>query len=189
MGLIEKMIENTKKTKLTDKQKQEQELKQRRDRVLQRIGASAMEYLDVENNIRDEEILEQRLRDANEVRISQAEALAALSETGDFETPIQWWEILDGEQSLWKGYVFRQAHQVGTSELGITMTIVARRIAEGGFVAELIGIGEQGGDGVTVGLSEESMQGAVNEAFFGFCRVKNIGQPYIPGTLILRDGC
>jgi len=85
------------------------QLEERRNKVLARIARAAEKYLDI-NNEDHEDMVYQRVWDAQRCRISKAESLADLAEAGDFLSPITWLSVEQQGVVLWKGYV--HAHEV-----------------------------------------------------------------------------
>lgn len=83
------------------------QLEERRNKVLARIARAAERHLDI-NNEDHEDIVYQRVWDAQRCRISKAESLADLAETGDFLSPITWLQVEQQGVVLWKGYVLAQ---------------------------------------------------------------------------------
>jgi len=164
---IEQMISNAKSSQLSEKQKREQELEDRRDAALKRIGKAALAFLDFERDSgHSDRILKQRMNDAMRVRISQAEAMATLAERGDFISELMWRDISDRGHTLWKGYVLRRrVGRVKIDQQGFWVDIGVRMIAEGGYVAEAFADAPRLAGRVITGMSPQSALEAAQGAY------------------------
>lgn len=161
MGLIDDMIADVAPKEKDQHWRREQELKKRRAVALRRIGNAAEEIFDdLGNNVEAEAILRERLRVAQDARISHAEAIADLAERGDVTSKVMWWDILSAETSvapgevppprlsLWKGYVKskRVSYEYGRMN-GDIISITVKEDVLGGYVCEL-----EGDAGTVVGV-------------------------------------
>jgi len=83
----------------------QRKLDERRKSAIERIASAAQKHLRVDDNPGDEEVLYQRIWDADRARISETEAMAAMAERGDFASKLFWLNIEHEKVALWKGYV------------------------------------------------------------------------------------
>lgn len=146
-----------------ERRQREDELKSRRTIALRHIGDAAIKFNE------PEQVVIFRLKEAQKVRISQAEALVELAARGDFVSKIVWWDIRSKKnQSLWKGYV-KESRIARRRFAGVVagkndnIDVNVREMTQGGFVAEIMGT-----LGVAVGRNENSDQDAVESGWMAY---------------------
>lgn len=204
--VIDAMIANVRSKARADRRQRQEELEARRTEVLRRIGQAAVDHgLPIAQSVEADETLRVRLQEAQQARISLAEAMADLAEfSGDFTSPLWWWDIqTDSGTSLWKGYVIDRrlcrirfvADRSGTMD-GIEvpyneqvhLDINVRQACHGAFVASVYA-----GGSVAVGISEgdsASIEDAVVSAYVAFWKgvrkVHGMHREYVPKSLLDR---
>lgn len=164
------------------KRQAQEELDRRRSDALVKIGQAAEKHgLDMSASI-TEEMVRERMRYAQALRISQAESVAQLAfDRGDFTSEVAWWDLKapgagERDSSLWKGYVVREpvlkarfwvdafgAETHGQAAQADDIKIEARYACEGIYVACV-----EGDAGVCVGFSkgkDKSPADAVEAAY------------------------
>lgn len=189
MNNIDEMIATVRDEQVSERQKRERELEERRVGALKRIGEAAAKFLDM-SVPENEDILRRRLKEAHSVRISHAEAMASLAEQGDLTGELQWWDIReDGEVSgvsLWKGYVVKVRVVRRRADVqGDYLEVNVRRDVEGGYICELMG-----NMGTVVGQSADanpSAQRAINRALYAYWKKCGITAPPIPERFVVDD--
>jgi hypothetical protein len=181
---IEQILDKM-RDKVSEKEQRKREgriqAEERRQNVLHRITNAAKAHGVDLLNLDIREFLADRLRLAQDSRISHAEAIASLAEIdGDFISNVYWWDIQHNGVSIWKNYVV--AHRVLRADFKATidggdglaaspehvdiLEINIRRDCAGGFVAEV-----SGDAGKTVGVvagEDASPIGAAVAAYLSY---------------------
>lgn len=163
-GKIDRLIKEARDKNVGEAKRREIELEKRREAALRKIASFALQHGIVDTT------LELRINEASAVRVSQTEAYAVLAGMGDFTSPIMWWDIKVGPQSLWKGYVvkrrvFRKRVDVGSHFVEVN---VRRVISETeNWVAECYC---DNGKFVSVGISDKNPEDAAVAALDAMCK-------------------